>query len=53
MKMRISHTNWGVVVIDIAVIIMAVVISIWQNNPKYLFLLFILAFTGKEYRGGD
>lgn len=48
MKSKISTTNWGVVIIDICVMILAVGVSIWQDNPTYLLLLLILGVTGKE-----
>ena len=37
--------NWGVVIIDLAIIALTLIICIWQNNPKYLWLLALLALT--------
>ena len=34
-----NQDSWGVVVIVIAIMTMAVVVSIWQNNPNYLWLI--------------
>lgn len=49
MQRKISTTNWGVVIIDICIILLAVGVSVWQDNPTYLFLLLILGATGAEF----
>ena len=46
-KKKIMIINWGVVIIDICVMTMATGVSIWQNNPNYLWLLIIMGFSGK------
>lgn len=42
-----KETNWGVVVIDICIMILAVFFSVWQNDPSYLFILILIFFSGK------
>ena len=38
--------NWATALIDIAIMIMAIIVSVWQDNPNYLWLLVLLAFSG-------
>ena len=40
---------WTTTLIDLAIIAMAVFVSVWQNNTNYLWLLVFLSFTGKNY----
>ena len=40
---------WTTTLIDLAVIAMAVFVSVWQNNVNYLWLLVFLFSTGKNY----
>ena len=41
-----KNTNWGVVIFDIGVMILATVVSVWQNNPNYLWLLILMFASG-------
>ena len=40
---------WTTTLIDLSIIAMSVYISVWQNNPKYLWLLIFLCISGKNY----
>jgi hypothetical protein len=51
MKNKEVKTNWGTVIIDLAVMVLSVSVSVWQDNPNYLWLLILLLFTGKETSG--
>jgi len=54
MKLNNKKVNWGSVVVDISVMIMAVGVSIWRDNPLYLWLLALLVGTGSyDFSRGD
>jgi len=38
--------NWGAVISDICVMIFTLSVCIWQNDPRYLWLLAIMILTG-------
>jgi len=41
-----KKNNWGAVILDICIMCMAVGVSVWQNNPKFLWLLAFMFATG-------
>lgn len=41
-----SKINWGAVIFDIAVMIMAVRVSMWQDNIIWMWLLVLMLFSG-------
>ena len=40
---------WGEVIVDLAIIGMAVYVSVWQNDTNYLWLLLLLGASGSYY----
>ena len=48
-KMKKVKLIWTTTLIDLAIIAMAVFMSVWQNKPIYLWLLMLLFTTGKNY----
>lgn len=41
-----KQINWALLIFDLAILAIAVGFSIWQNNPKYLWLILITFTTG-------
>lgn len=41
-----SNINWAAAAVDIVIIIMAVTVSVWQDDPTYLWLLAATLLTG-------
>lgn len=37
---------WPSFIADLAIMFLALTISVWQDNPKYLWLLAIMVFSG-------
>ena len=44
---EMSKINWGVVIFDISVMIMAVGVSMWQDNIVWMWLLVLIFFSGR------
>ncbi len=42
----VGMINWGSALVDIAIIFLALTVSVWQNNPRYLLLLLLAFCTG-------
>jgi len=50
---RFVGINWGAVIIDLAILGIAVGITLWRNNTSYLWLIAIVFASGsyKIYEG--
>ena len=45
-KNRNKRIHWGVVMLDITILISAIFVSVWQDNTKYLWLIVLILITG-------
>jgi len=46
LEKKMNKTNWASALVDVCIILLAVGVSVWQDNPMYLLLLLIMFFSG-------
>ena len=43
-----ENTDWEVVIVFLMIVILAVGVSVWQNNPKFLWLLALITIISSR-----